>query len=66
MVGKRTCTGQHLASANILKMLTTLLKAYDFKLMNASQPMVVTTHGATVLKTPILVQCKKREQVAKA
>jgi cytochrome P450 len=60
MVGKRTCTGQYLAKANILKMLTTLLKAYEFNLVNAEEPVVVTTHGATILRTPLLVKCKER------
>ena len=65
MVGKRSCIGQNLASANILKMVTTLLKAYEFEFVNAEEPMRVTTHGVTSLRTPILVKCKMRSEPLK-
>ena len=59
-VGKRACAGQNLARTNVLKMATTLLKAYDFEFLNADEPMVVVSHGDSELRTPVMVRVKRR------
>ena len=60
-VGKRNCVGQNLANANILKMSTTLLKAYEFDFLNVEEPLVFGSHGDGVMETPLMVRCKRRE-----
>ena len=59
-VGKRACVGQNLANANILKMVTTLLRAYAFDFINVNEPMKVVCHGDSDLRTPLLVKCTMR------
>lgn len=60
MVGKRACVGQNFANANILKMTTTLLRAYEFEFVNVDEPMKVVCHGDSDLRTPLSVRCKMR------
>ena len=60
MVGKRACVGQNLANANILKMTTTLLRAYEFEFVNSNEPMDIVCHGDSDLRTELLVKCKLR------
>ncbi|KAK4506182.1 hypothetical protein PRZ48_004147 [Zasmidium cellare] len=62
-VGKRSCVGQNLANANILKMTTTLLRCYEFEFVNKDEPMVVVSHGDSDLRTPVLVKVKRRGPV---
>lgn len=62
-VGKRSCVGQNLANANILKMTTTLLRCYEFEFVNKEEPMVVVSHGDSDLRTPVLVKVKRRGEV---
>ena len=60
-VGKRSCVGQNLATANILKMVTTLLRCYEFEFVNKEEEMVVASHGDGYLRTPVMVKVKMRD-----
>jgi cytochrome P450 len=59
-VGRRSCVGQNLARTNILKMATTLVRAYEFEFLNADEPMLVVSHGDSDLVTPIMVKVRRR------
>ena len=59
-VGKRACVGQNLAKMNVLKMATTLFKAYEFEFLGTEQPMLLVCHGDSDLRTPVMVRCKRR------
>jgi cytochrome P450 len=59
-VGRRACVGQNLAKTNVLKMATTLLRAYEFEFLGTEEPMKVVCHGDSDLRTPIMVRCKRR------
>ncbi|KAK3624134.1 hypothetical protein LTR56_021167 [Elasticomyces elasticus] len=59
-VGRRSCVGRNLAQTNVLKMATTLLRAYDFEFLNTDEPIVMVSHGDSDLRTPVMVRCKRR------
>lgn len=52
--------GQNLANANILKMITTLLKCYEFEFVNKDEPIVIVSHGDSDLRTPVMVRVRMR------
>ncbi|KAK0352567.1 hypothetical protein LTR02_017322 [Friedmanniomyces endolithicus] len=62
-VGQRNCVGQNLARTNVIRMATTLLRAYEFDFLRTEEPMFMACHGDSDLRTPVMVKVQRRGEV---
>lgn len=58
--GHRMCIGRNIATINIVKIITTLLRSYNFDVMEKKDRLDIMTVGIGELEGPLMCRVSRR------